>query len=330
MVEPRESIEDRLKAGKIKMSDDLNIWDWVHAFGCVLVLSSLFGLLGHLWWFFDLFSQFRITYTFFALVIGAAVLFSRRKAYFLGYLGVFIFNGWFLYPYFSGREGEQLKQEASYRALLLNVNSDTSDPEEVITFLKNQSPDIVALLEINDEWEKALESTHLVYQHRKYVPRNDNFGISLLSKFPIHSSRVDYLGRAQVPTITANLIVGSKIVHVIATHALPPSGAGNSRSRNEHIELLSGLTDVPVPVLLLGDLNIVPWNKRFKELLSASKLENSMQGWGIQTSWPSFSRVLGVPIDHILHSPEIRIQKREIGEYVGSDHLPVSVDFVLK
>jgi len=36
-----------------------------------------------------------------------------------------------------------------------------------------------------------------------------------------------------------------------------------------------------------------------------------------------------IPIDHCLHSREVRIVRKQIGPDVGSDHYPVVVDFFL-
>ena len=55
-----------------------------------------------------------------------------------------------------------------------------------------------------------------------------------------------------------------------------------------------------------------------------------MKGYGFQPSWPANNRLLRIPIDHVLHSPEIVIHDRVIGSTVGSDHFPVLVDFTIR
>ena len=84
------------------------------------------------------------------------------------------------------------------------------------------------------------------------------------------------------------------------------------------------------PVLLLGDLNTTPWSFHFQHLLKESGLKNSMKGFGHQPSWPSNIPFLRIPLDHVLHSEEITIHNRMIGRNIGSDHLPVIVDFSIK
>jgi endonuclease/exonuclease/phosphatase (EEP) superfamily protein YafD len=82
------------------------------------------------------------------------------------------------------------------------------------------------------------------------------------------------------------------------------------------------------PVLLAGDLNTTPWSPYFQTLEKESGLKNSMKGFGFQPSWAG-NAFLKIPLDHFLHSPEIVIHNRMIGPDVGSDHLPVIIDFTI-
>jgi endonuclease/exonuclease/phosphatase (EEP) superfamily protein YafD len=100
--------------------------------------------------------------------------------------------------------------------------------------------------------------------------------------------------------------------------------------RNDQLEKLAQLVrDQKKPVLLVGDLNVSPWSSYFTRLLKNSGLKNSMKGFGFQPSWPSNTSFLRIPIDHVLYTPEIVIRNRAVGPDVGSDHLPVIVDFAL-
>lgn len=79
--------------------------------------------------------------------------------------------------------------------------------------------------------------------------------------------------------------------------------------------------------MLLGDLNVTPWSKHFQQLLDRTGLLDSSSGYGVQPSWPNFSWLLRIPIDHCLHSSDIVIDQRKVGPDVGSDHYPIIVDF---
>jgi endonuclease/exonuclease/phosphatase (EEP) superfamily protein YafD len=113
---------------------------------------------------------------------------------------------------------------------------------------------------------------------------------------------------------------------LLATHPVPPVGAEYTELRNRQLtEISTFLADSFGPVILVGDLNTTPWSPAFKDLLQVTGLQNSMKGFGIQPSWPSFIPPLWIPLDHLLHSPDLSIQTRKAGPDIGSDHFPLEV-----
>ena len=62
-------------------------------------------------------------------------------------------------------------------------------------------------------------------------------------------------------------------------------------------------------------------------LVSEGGLRNSQIGFGLQPSFSAKSIFpLRVPIDHLLHSEDIRVRDRRLGPAMGSDHFPLVVD----
>jgi endonuclease/exonuclease/phosphatase (EEP) superfamily protein YafD len=56
-------------------------------------------------------------------------------------------------------------------------------------------------------------------------------------------------------------------------------------------------------------------------------LRNSQIGFGLQPTFPASSiGVLRVPIDHLLHSQDLRVRDRRLGPALGSDHFSLIVD----
>lgn len=74
------------------------------------------------------------------------------------------------------------------------------------------------------------------------------------------------------------------------------------------------------PVVVLGDLNATPWSHAFRSLVDEAGLVNSLRGRGLQPSCPAPLGLLGIPIDHLLHSPALATVERERGPAFGSDH----------
>ncbi|RKX36762.1 MAG: endonuclease/exonuclease/phosphatase family protein, partial [Verrucomicrobia bacterium] len=187
------------------------------------------------------------------------------------------------------------------------------------------------LEEVTPKWANELAALDSDYPHRIAEPQEGCFGIMLLSKVPLEHGKVVEIGTAGVPSILAEAHFPQGVVSIIGTHPLPPIGAEYSNHRNmQLIDLPYIVMKQKYPVLLIGDLNTSPFSYWFRRVVSESGLKNSMKGFGFQPTWPRNNRLLRIPLDHVLHSPEITIHNRMVGGNVGSDHFPVIVDFSVK
>ena len=298
------------------------------AAGFVAGAATAFGFLGRFWWFFDLFSHFRMQYfAGLALVALILLLMDSRKAA-CAAAGLALVNLIMILPWFFGADSAPDGLQ-SRRLMLLNVNTRMGSPERVLASIRKYEPDILVLEEISSEWTMHLAGLEDDYPYSSVMPREDNFGIALYSKLPISDERIEYIGSAMVPSIVATISAGSTQLHVVATHPVPPAGAQYSGWRNEQLSLLPSYVSGKLPVILAGDLNVSPWNHYFRKLLAETGLRNSAQGRGYRPTWPSYMPLLRIPLDHILHSQDIIITGMFVGEDTGSDHYPVVTDFVV-
>jgi endonuclease/exonuclease/phosphatase (EEP) superfamily protein YafD len=214
--------------------------------------------------------------------------------------------------------------------MLLNVNTRLGDANRVKEVILNANPDILVLEEISSQWMSDLAWLTNSHPYSITQPREDNFGIGLFSKLPLAESEIAYIGNAGVPSIRTTVSTGRTNLRVIATHPLPPGGREYSQWRNEQLDCLPNYIRPSLPVFLLGDLNVTPWNYLFRKLLKRTGLKDSSQGFGVQPTWPNYNPLLRIPIDHCLHSQDINIVDRTIESDVSSDHYPIIVDFVIE
>jgi endonuclease/exonuclease/phosphatase (EEP) superfamily protein YafD len=306
----------------------LGFWGLLEALGFAAVVISLAGFLGAFTWWLEILSHFRVQY---ALCFAAlALLFAsgrkwRRTACALALalvnaLPVLIFR---LPPAPSPPAAGPV-----FRAMLINVNSHLGDPGAVGAVITSVRPDILVLEEISDRWLNQLAPALDIYPYRKTAPRHDNFGIGLFSRHPIETARIVPFGLVDIPSLFAECRIGSRRLAVVATHPMPPGDALLAAERNRHLDWIAReIAALPGPVLLLGDLNATPWSPVYRRFAQNSGLRNSAQGRSIRPTWPAFIPLLWIPIDHVLHSPDIAIHAHRVGPDVGSDHLPVRVDF---
>jgi endonuclease/exonuclease/phosphatase (EEP) superfamily protein YafD len=312
------------------LSPRIRLWDLITGCGEILLVATVAGFFGDLWWVLDLFSHFRVQYFVGLAAVALVLIFGRqfKKSAFFGVVAAV--NMWTLVPLYSGKPLPPIDASRSYRALLMNVNTQTGQPERVAQAIRQLDPDFVVLEEVNDRWLSALASALRAYPYAKAEPRSDNFGIALFSKHPLARSEIRQVGEADVPSLIAEPELPAGRLTVVATHPLPPGSREYSRLRNDQLARLPALVkEGTSPVFLLGDLNVTPWCPQFKRLLRASGLRDSSEGRGVQGTWPTHFPILLIPIDHCLHSAGIEVAKRALGPNVGSDHYPLVVDFVL-
>ena len=296
------------------------------------MLALLLGFCGHISWFCDLFSHFRLQIGAGLGVVALALTLLRhhqRAAVFGILAAVSILPVLQLYRGPTAT-ADPSNAAPSLRIMLANVNTETGEPPLVLAEIMRQDPDIIVLEEVNREWLTALSPLAQRYPHRVAEPRPDNFGIALYSRLPLEASAIEEIGGAGVPTITARILLAGQPLTLVATHPLPPASHALAQARNEQLgALVIHLNQIEGARLLIGDLNTTPWNIYFKQMLKVSGLHDSMRGFGYQASWPVGLPLLGIPLDHCLHSDQIRINERRMGAPVGSDHRPLIVEMAL-
>ena len=191
-------------------------------------------------------------------------------------------------------------------------------------------PDIVAVLEVDDDWAAALEGLAEQFPHQLIRPRPDNFGIAVLSRWPLVDPQVVAFSETGFPSIIATVRRESGDFRFIATHPYPPF---NGRATEALLVHLAGVAEVvessPVPCIVAGDLNATPWSRPFRELLARSGLVDTAVGHGVQPTWHAHLPAPRIPIDHVLVPPAAVVLRREVGPDIGSDHFPVEAELIL-
>ena len=216
---------------------------------------------------------------------------------------------------------------AELRVLQWNVNIANPDPQEVLGWIASldPAPDLIALLEVGPVMARAVATRDWHYRVLLSEPREDAFGIALLStrrelKATVHTHR-----NLAVPSAVVVLCNGAPgAARIIASHPPPPMGALLARHRNEQLEELVDLVRADGASVLLGDLNLTPWSATYRALLRDGQLRPGFAGLPPATWSPPWVPLwLGIPIDLVLLSPGVRVTQQLLGPRLGSDHAPV-------
>ena len=161
---------------------------------------------------------------------GLVLVFLKRRRM-AGVFGVLaLVNLALIVPLYFGRE--RAAAGPVVRAMLINVNQRMGDPRRVAGVIGEVDPDLVVLEEVSGKWMRDLAATIARYPYTRLEPREDNFGIALLSRFPLVESRVVMIGDAGVPSIVAEVQTPQGRCTVVATHPFPPVNAECSAYRN--------------------------------------------------------------------------------------------------
>lgn len=301
------------------------------AAGAVLVALSLIGFLDRLYWVAELATHFRAQYALGLLFIGLALMLARRRRPAAVFTLVSLIQFAAIVPLYFPHPEDVPEDAPRFRVYMHNVNVSNPAKEEVLQAIRAANPDVIVLLEVDDDWMQALKPLKDgEYKYWVAAPRSDNFGIALLSRFPLEDSETLFLGGAGVPSIRARTRLGEGTVTFLASHPVPPMGGKRAALRNGQLESIAETAaNITGPLVVLGDLNCTHFAAPFRDLLRVGGLKDSARGRGFQPTWPAPWLPVMLPLDHCLLRGGVAVRRRRTRAACGSDHLSLVVDLVL-
>jgi endonuclease/exonuclease/phosphatase (EEP) superfamily protein YafD len=299
--------------------------------GLLACLATVVGFAGRLNWLLELTTHFRVQLAVgLALLAGSCVLGRRRwwGGLFAGFGGLNLaLVLWVARPANPARDNPSASH---LRLLSINVHRANLRADLVLAEIQRTQPDVVLLLEVDAAWLQALEPLRALFPTFIADPRSDNFGLALLARTPVEAAAVIELGGAEIPSVELAIQRGGQRVRLLGTHPLPPATPAYAQARNDQLQAVAewGRRQVD-PVIVLGDLNVTPWSPHFATLLREGGLQLARPAWSLAASWPAqLPAGLRLPLDHCLVAPGLRVVRYELGEPVGSDHLPLRVELL--
>jgi endonuclease/exonuclease/phosphatase (EEP) superfamily protein YafD len=295
-------------------------------------LALLGGLLGRLAWPLDLLAHFRVQYAALFVVLTCVLLLCRL--YWVAAAAVLgcLVSAVPLLPYIIGEPvpaAVATTREETFRLVSLNVWFRNPDLTDAARYIEQSQADAVVLLELTPLQAEKLLPLLPSYPH--YHIEHSRMGAAVFTRWPVLSA--ESLPLAEEGAVAARLTLDWRgtPVTVLGVHLNWPLGPRNSRFRNEE---LAGVVKFSKsrrePLLVAGDFNLTPWSQYFSDALEESGLQDAARGFGLARSWPAQFAPVGLRIDHCLVSPHWRTVATTIGPFLGSDHLPVVADVVLR
>lgn len=292
-------------------------------------VMTVFSFLDPIWWFFGLSSHFKMQYGLFLIFFLPFLLFKKKYLYLGPVIILIVINLYPVLSLFLPNEKKTLPESANqeFTAMLLNVEARNDKYQQAVDVIKEINPDVLILEEFTDDWLNGTGELKKIFPYSFGAPEPDCSGNMLFSKYPLDNPKIEPSGPYARPTIVVTANIKGKKVNIVGTHPMPPIGEERSRMRDQHLlEVADILADLKGKTVFMGDINSTPYSDIFKRVLKKSGLENSMQGFGPQLSWPAWKGYLSpflIPIDHCFTSKDVLVLDRTIGPYAGSDHYPL-------
>jgi endonuclease/exonuclease/phosphatase (EEP) superfamily protein YafD len=306
-------------------------------------IATFLGFAGQLWWGFELLDHPRPQYSLMLLI---AVIFGLVIHKHQGILWSVIWsiplivNIGMLLPLFIPAVAPS-SATTTLRLLHANLDRDNLDSTRAIQYLDRQTVDLMFLQEVTPASLAQIQNRLKNYRIIAAEPRENSHGSAWLE--PVSptkliknlSSQIIHLpADSDRPLLQAKINLAGKEIVLLSYHVIRPRDAGTSAYQAVEFGAIAQwsqqIQTTGQRVIVIGDFNSTPTSMRFRKLVHQSGLVNSQRGFGLQPTWhDSFPSVLMIAIDHCLHSPSLTTIKREIGENIGSDHLPLWVELHL-
>jgi endonuclease/exonuclease/phosphatase (EEP) superfamily protein YafD len=301
----------------------------VYAGSLMCFSAMLAGYFGWLHPAFDSFSAFRTHFAALTLVGGLLLAFAGGR---LGGLSIAAAAIAALYTTIApGMNAAQASgaSGARYRLLQINVRFNNPTPKELLKLIAATKPDVITAQEVTPRWRSEFATIKSAYPYQLYCAAHRKIGdVAILSRRPFVAAPTNYCGQGQSIAIQS-VTFGGQTMAVASIHLFWPWPYRQQQQVADMKPILETLGADDQPVLMAGDLNAPRWSQAARDMAAYSKtsLEDFRGGTWLATEFPaSWATWIGLPIDN-LFSANVEVRSIETQSHVGSDHLPMLIEF---
>jgi endonuclease/exonuclease/phosphatase (EEP) superfamily protein YafD len=251
-----------------------------------------------------------------------ALLFSKATGVF--FVAMAAINAAVVLPLYLNTQEPAINDE-SMTIVSFNVEQRASIRDLTFRWVDSLDADLVVLLDSTDDWARSGEMTD-VYTLESQIPIDRTFGITILSQEGLDT---ELLRTTQIrdSVVRVEASIGDEPIAIYAVQARSSSNETDAGNRDDYLaEVGRMVNEETIPAIIVGDFQATPWSHAFRDLTSETGFKNSLDSYGLQTTWPAdrwaFFRM---PLDHLLHSETLTTIDRYLGPVLGVDHRPIVV-----
>ena len=288
------------------------------------MLVTIAGRLEWNAWPFELFTNFPVQLTIASALLVLVGTFARaRVAWIVAALCV-VLNG----VVFARTLGTSTRASREGAPTLtighLNAQTRSIDVAGLDQYLHQTKIDVFVVLDPTQDDATGLADSVRGYQVHMTgsAPRRAAYYIRtvVLTRVPV--AHVDHpADPAFGPSAVELSVLGPAPLALVIFGTDSPTTPSRAQHRDRSLDAAARWSrSHPARRIVMGDFNATPWSPSFQALLHKGRLFNSLDGFGIQTSWPESNALLRIPIDHALLGPELAATDRGTGPSFGSQH----------
>ena len=293
----------------------------------VVTLLSISHLLRGVWWGFWLAEHLRLQLCIAIVVLMLIRAWSNRREAALLLIPLAI-NLIFIAPYLP--RGAAVPGDLSITHLSLD-----QDITAALPYLNSTDADILFLQELTPAAADALTAlTNYDVVHLNSLENTHGSGMLVHKDWSgaVLATEILHLPADNPrPLLTASVEVNDTQVQLMSLHIIRPGryAERNAYFATETRHVANWAIQQSDPVILIGDFNAAPWSRALEDFRRAG-LDTGRRGHGLNPTWiAQYPWPLRIPIDLTMVSDTVQVTGLDTGPAVGSDHLPLHVEYML-
>jgi len=219
----------------------------------------------------------------------------------------------------------QNQRDDDVHCVAMNVEMINDDFEAVRQVVRDEDPDILFLMEMNQTWTDEMEEVLERYDTVVRIPQDNYYGLVWATRLKVRDVETVQLTIEKTPTLFAVMEDRSgRVFRFIGMHPKPPVPGVDTEERDAQTLYAARFArETPEPVVVMGDFNDAVWSDTAQLFKKAGEYVDVRAGRGFYSSFHARYWWFRCPIDQLYLTEGVALTRFEIGPYVGSDHFPV-------
>ncbi|MBL8931406.1 MAG: endonuclease/exonuclease/phosphatase family protein [Kineosporiaceae bacterium] len=250
----------------------------------------------------------------------------------------------FMASYAVSNQPERAEAAVGLRTMLVNAHQGAASAPDIVAAAAAGQVDVLVVTELSGALahdltvaglDQVVSAAWVRLPGQSGVMDDPQAGMGVWTRSGITLDQPRDVPGTQWPSMTATVTVGDPAgsttgteagpeatrVTLIAGHVAPPGPDNGRRWATDLAVLREATVQATGPRMLLANLNATSWHADFRQFTAAGIRDAAdVLGRGPRPSWPTWSPLAILPLDHAMVSDRIGVESVETVVIGGSDH----------